>query len=488
MGKSWVGLTGVFLLVLALRLYFAFQTPYYSSDDAYLHYRYVETILNGQLLWHDQLQGRTLILSPVFDVILAFFSLIMPINIALKIIPNIFASLLVIPAYLIAKQLTKNTIISLSTALIASIVPAFFAHTFNHISPLTLAIPLFFFLLYAWIKIPNKLLTAFLLLLLLFVFLHPLSIIFVLSIGVYVILASLENIKPKLAEYELGIFSIFFALWAQFLLYKKLILFHGPAVIWGNTPKELLSTFYSNITIVGAIAQIGVFPLVDGTYALYKTAFKEPQKETLLLLSVTIVSTLMLWFKLIDLPTGLTLLGTTLALAFAKSIIIMKKFVEKTKIASLTWLAVALTIIAAIATTAYPAYTQTKLQLAHTITEEEASTLTSLQTTPQESVIVAPVFYGNYVTALAKRKNIIDDYFLLRPRINERYQDVIRIYKTSFETEAVELFDKYKATHLIVPAGTKDIAYANGKCFKRIHAGKIIVYEKDPDCKIKVIK
>ena len=491
MSKSWVGLTGIFLFVLAIRLYFAFQTPFLSSDGAYLHVRYVETLLQGKLLWHDPLGygGRTLIQSPLFDAILAFFAFFMPLPLVLKIIPNIFASLLVIPAYLISYTLTKHRPISLFVALLASFVPAFFANTFNHAAPLTLALTLFFFLTYAWLRTPQRpWIIIFLSLLLIFVFLHPLSILFVLSIAVYIALAAIERLNPRLAEYELGLFSIFFALWAQFLLYKKLILFHGPSVIWQNIPKELLSSFYASVTILGAIAQIGVFPLVDGTYALYKTAFKEPRKETLMLLSITIVSAVMLWFKLIAISTGLMLLGITLAIVFGKSLIISMRFIQETKFASYAVPITIITIISAFATTAYPAYTNAQSQLSNTITQEEVNSLAWLKNeTPTDTTIIAPASYGNYITTISKRKNVIDDYFLLQPSINERHQDITRLYKTTFETEAVELLDKYSATYIIVPPGIKDISYGNSPCFKRVQSTNIRIYEKNPECKVKVV-
>jgi len=491
MSKSWVWLVVIFLLVLVTRLFFAFQTPFYSGDDAYLHLRQTESLLEGKLLLHDPLGygGRTLIISPVLDAILAFFSLIMPLSLVLKILPNIFASLLVIPAFLISYTLTKHKPISLFTAILASFVPAFFAYTFNHISTLALALPLFFFLTYAWLKVPKfSWVMTFLLLLLIFVFMHPLSIIFVLSIGVYIALISIEHLKPKLAEYELGLFSIFFALWAQFLIYKKLILFHGPAVIWRNIPKELLSSVYSSVTVLGAIWQIGILPLLGGVYALYKTAFKSPQKETHILLSIVIVSTIMLWFKLIELVTGFMLLGITLSILFGSCLLLFKKFLKETKFASKTPIIITIIMILTLGTIAYPTYAETKIQLANTITQEEVNALQQLsEKTSEQTTIIAPPYYGNYITAIAKRKNIIDNYFFLQSGINERYQDAMRIYKTSFETEAVELVDKYSATHIIVPPGMKDIRYADGQCFKRIHATSIRIYEKDQKCEVKVV-
>ena len=486
--KQWMGVAVVFLLILAIRLYAAFQTPYYTSDESYLHLRLTETILDGKLPWSDPLGygGRTLIISPVFDAILAFFALFIPLPLLLKIIPNIFATLLVIPAFLISYKITKTTWISLFSALLASLVPAFFTNTFNHALPLTLAITIFFFLVYAWLEAPDKKwVIIFLSLLLVFVFLHPLSIIFILSIGIYVILTALEE-KADIAEYELGLFSIFFTLWAQFLIFKKLILFHGPAVIWQNIPTELLSTFYSNITIWGAIWSIGLAPLTGGAFALYKTAFKG-HKETRLLFSITIVAIIMLWFKLIALTTGFMLLGITLTLLFAQRTSYFVKFISETKISKYTWIIMTILLLSALTTVVYPDYVDTNKQIQQTITEEEITILTELSNeTDANATIIALPKYGNYVTAIAKRKNIIDENYLLIPNINEIYEDVMRLYKTSFETEAVEIFDKYSATHIIIPPGEKDIRYPD-KCFKKLHDKSIKVYEKNPECKIKVV-
>jgi len=223
-------------------------------------------------------------------------------------------------------------------------------------------------------------------------------------------------------------------------------------------------------------------------YALYKTAFKSPQKETHILLSIVIVSTIMLWFKLIELVTGFMLLGITLSILFGSCLLLFKKFLKETKFASKTPIIITIIMILTLGTIAYPTYAETKIQLANTITQEEVNALQQLsEKTSEQTTIIAPPHYGNYITAIAKRKNIIDDYFFLQSGINERYQDAMRIYKTSFETEAVELVDKYSATHIIVPPGMKDIRYADGQCFKRIHATSIRIYEKDQKCEVKVV-
>ena len=289
-------------------------------------------------------------------------------------------------------------------------------------------------------------------------------------------------------EIELGIFTIFFTLWTQFLLYKRLILFHGPEVIWQNIPVGLLSAFYANITVIGAIVQIGVYPLGEGIYALYRTALKNPQKEIQMMLSVTVVSGVLLWLKLIDLETGFTLLGVTLAILFAKWSHLFLEFVRKTRFARFGPVVLGASLVLAIVTTAYPAYAATRDALQGTITQEEVTALSWIdRNVPKNVSVMAPPTYGHYITVFAKRKNVIDDYYLLQPQVNERYDDVARLYRTSFETEAVGIADKYGAEIVVVPPRTRDLVYGDRFCFKRVYGTNIKIYRKNPACSVKVV-
>ncbi|MBS3124704.1 hypothetical protein J4211_00400 [Candidatus Woesearchaeota archaeon] len=489
MRKQWQWLGLVFLIVFAIRLIVAFQTPFLSSDNSYFHVRMVDAIHAGGLLMNDPLGfgGRTIVASPLFDAIIAFFTYILPSGIVFKLIPNLFASLLVVPAFLLAYKLTEDRYLSLFTALLASIVPAFFAHTFNQLTPLSLAVPLFFMLVYAWLEVPKQA-VLFLALLLILVFLHPLALLFVLAVAVYLLLVTFEWKKPQGVEIELGIFTIFFTLWTQFLLYKRLILFHGPEVIWQNIPVGLLSAFYANITVIGAIVQIGVYPLGEGIYALYRTALKNPQKEIQMMLSVTVVSGVLLWLKLIDLETGFTLLGVTLAILFAKWSHLFLEFVRKTRFARFGPVVLGASLVLAIVTTAYPAYAATRDALQGTITQEEVTALSWIdRNVPKNVSVMAPPTYGHYITVFAKRKNVIDDYYLLQPQVNERYDDVARLYRTSFETEAVGIADKYGAEIVVVPPRTRDLVYGDRFCFKRVYGTNIKIYRKNPACSVKVV-
>lgn len=484
-----MGLALLTLFVLAIRLTFAFQTPFYTSDDAYLHVRSITNIQEGNLLYDDPLGygGRNIHLSALFDVIIGLFTFLIPTTITLKLIPNIFASLLVIPVFFLAYTLTNNSRAAYTAAILAGIIPPFISTTFNHLSPLSLAIPLFFFLSYLWTRVPKHVI-PYLACLLILSFLHPLAVVFVLSIGVYILLLILEHQKPTMAEYELGLFSLFFTLWAQFILYKKPILFHGPHIIWQNIPKDILATFFSNITILQAAWQLGILLLIGGTYAFYKTTVKKPHRHTQFLLSIALVSLILLWLKLIKLSLGLMLLGITFAILFAYALIELASYIKKTKLSHHTTAILTGISVLALLTTAYPAYTATTTQLQQTITHEEVHALNWLNNnTASDATIITPSNYGHYVTAIAQRPVVIDSHYLLQPRINERYNDIKRLYATSLQTEALQLFNKYSATHLIVPPSLRDISYGETKCFDRIWATNIQIYARNPECKLTVV-
>ena len=94
--KEYIWLALIFSLVLGMRLYFAFQAPYFS-EDAYFNIRQVEHIREtGLPLFKDDLSysGRNFLFQPFFQYILAFFNLFMPLNLVCKLLPNIFASCL----------------------------------------------------------------------------------------------------------------------------------------------------------------------------------------------------------------------------------------------------------------------------------------------------------------------------------------------------------------------------------------------------------
>lgn len=486
MEKRW--LLGIFLLVIAARLFFAFQTPYLTSDTAYLHTRIIENLLSGNLIFNDPLgyDGRAFIHSPLFDLIIAAFSFIMPIGLATKIIPAILASFLVFPAYLLSYSLTKNKSMSIVSAALASITPFFFAQTTNHLSALSLSIPLLYMLLYLWTQAPKHL-NWFLGIATFFIFLTPLSLIFVATIAVYFGLCAIDRLNLRPADYELGLLTIALTLWAHFLFYKDALLNHGLGIIWQNIPSELLGQYYAETNIIAIIFSLGILIVPLGIYAIYKYAIKTPKKEDTLLFSLTIVSFVCLWLKLLPLNTALTLLGITFAILLAHSLTTINEFFKSTKIKKHTTLAMFGIVFFLTLTTAFPAYTLSKEEIATTITDNDYLALTALKhISPLESKIIAPPTFGHYITGIANRSNIIDTQFLLQKNINERYEDVTKLYTTTSEIEALTIFNKYNATHLFVPSYLPDVKFTS-KCFLKTDYINVHIYQKDKECKVEVV-
>ena len=99
----------IFVLVFIFRLIFVFQTDTFNSDSAYFHLRHTESILENKLpITYDRLSygGRIFIYPPIFHYILAFFSIFIPFNLVLKIIPEILISTLPLLVYLISKKVS----------------------------------------------------------------------------------------------------------------------------------------------------------------------------------------------------------------------------------------------------------------------------------------------------------------------------------------------------------------------------------------------
>ncbi|RJQ18734.1 hypothetical protein C4580_06580 [Candidatus Woesearchaeota archaeon] len=484
--RKWLWLGVLVVALFAVRMFFALQTPYLSSDESYLYVRGADALADGRLLWFDALGfgGRLWLRSPVFEAFVALASFVLPFSLAVKVVPNFFAALVAVPVFLIAFELTRNDRLSLAASLLAGLVPVFFGGTFNQLSPVSLALFLFFSLVYLWMARPIPV-PLFLVLLLLFVFVHPLSVIFVLGLLCYFLLQVIDGQAVEPTEFELGLFTVFFSLWAQFLVYKRAFLVHGAGVIWQNIPDALRSEVFASISLLEAIVLVGAYPLAEGIYALYRSGGAQDRRVNVLL-GITVLAAGLLWFKLVDLLTGLMVLGIVLAILFAKWSDMFLHFLRLTKVSRYAGVIVSLSVVFALVTTAVPAYALVQSQVRQTITQEEVRVLSDLGARG-EGAVVAPVEFGHYVEWFAGLPTVIDAHFLLRPKVEERYRDVTRVFRTFSETEAVMLMAKYNATYIVVPVGYPDIKYGEGKCFDRVWAGNMKVYEKDSACEVRVV-
>lgn len=486
----------IFILVLAFRLHLAFQTSNFNYE-AYFNYRQINEISKTAMpVFNDSLSygGRTSVFIPTFHYILAFFNLFLPSIFTFKILPNIFASSLIFIVFLITRKITQKNSISLLAAFISGFIPIFVAETVNNISVYTLVTPIIFLAIYFFMHIENKKFINYFTLSVLFLsLLHPASFLLIAGLLLYLIQIRLERLKYDRAELELILFSTFFVFWILFLVYKTAFLLHGSSIIWQNIPFSILSLYFSNMDILKTIIAIGLVPLFYGIFIIYKYLFREKNKNIYLLISFAISTTILLWLKLIEFAVGLSFLGIILTLLFAQYYKLFLLKLEKIRFAFYRNYAIYIFIIAFIITSVIPSYYFAKEKIADSPTAEEIEALFWLKENSNEnSTVLGTLTQGHLIAAIANRKNVIDSNFILIENPEQRLEDIQRIYKTQYKTEAVGLLNKYNVNYILFSNQTKaelkidKIFYIDDKkCFKLVYDKGVRIYQ--PLCKIEEI-
>jgi asparagine N-glycosylation enzyme membrane subunit Stt3 len=500
---KWAGwlVAAVCIVVFALRLYIAFSTDGFSSDDAYFNLRQIENIRNkGLPLYNDPLSwgGRHYVFSPVFHYAVAAGALILPVNIAAKVMPNLFAVLLIPVIFLIARRIAKKEGVALFTAIFSAFVPVWFGYTINTVSPITLTMLLLFFVIYSSMRIQEqKWRYLYLAGLIVLSFTHPLALLFVLGLVFYLILVLVEQLKVERAEIEIALFSVFFVLWSQFLIYKNFIIAHGPAVIWQNIPAALLSSQFAEITVLYAIYQIGILPVLYGVFVIYRYLFRRKHKMTYFLIAFTLAAAVLLWFRLIPIRLGMMLLGMFLIVLFSRWVGFFLTYVPTTRFQRIVPLLVTMLVLAFVLTGFLPSWYAGWFVQSQTPSPAEAGAYEWIRVqTSADSTVVTYVNEGHKVAELAKRKNVIDSHFIEQKDAKQRLHDTDRIFSTVLGVEAAELMERYDANVILLSPETKEkfristLRYAErSKCFSQTFSeGGYVVFVKMPYCKVGVVE
>lgn len=498
MKKKHLVLLAIFLIVLSVRLYFAFSTPFFSSGESYFHIRQIESIrVDGSLIIDDPLSysGRTQLFLPVFDYLISIFGFS---DIALKIFLNIFAASLVLFVYLLSARLTKSPKYALYGAAVSGFIPIYFARTINEISSLSIFLPLLFLLIHAFLSVENKRWTsAYLVLLVLLTFLDPLMIVFAFGLALYFVILYIERVKQSKIELELSFFTVFFIVWVLFLVYRDAFILHESAIIWKNIPSEILARYFQDITIGKLVYSVGFIPFVFSLGVIYKYLFEEKNRIIHLFSGLTIAVIILLWFRLLDITDGLIILGCIFSVLFAKGYQVVHEYLDTTKIRDKAWVVSALILTFILITSVFSSFASAAVHISDTISEEEYEALLFLKDrSDREAVVLAHFDEGHYINAIAQRKNIIDDHFLLIPDITEVYLDHNRMFTTSLEIDAVELMVKYNITHIYFSNRTKtlldknELRYISNKaCFTEVFDNGVVqIIEKNPECRVRIIE
>lgn len=496
-GVFWT-LMAVFAIVLFLRLYFALQTPYYSSDTSYFHLRQIESIeKTGLPFFNDELSysGRTFVFSPVYDYFVGALGLLFPL--AAKIIPCILEAMLVFAVYLLSKRITNDDFVSVYSAIVSGFVPGLYSETFNTLSTASLAVPLIFFLIYCFQLVrEKKLVNTYPVLVALLSFISPLAVLFMLGLLLYALLAKIRGARLERSETETIFFTTFLVLWSQFVLYKKLFLAHGYSVIWQNIPSEILSNYFARITLPEAVYHIGVVPFLAGLFVLYTCLFRDKSKDAMVLSGFAASAGMLLWLRMIPLTLGLLILGLLLTVLFAKWLKNSLSYISLTRGAALKNSFLILVSIALLASSLAPSAANANNAIKSSFASTDYSAMSWLAENATEGeTVLAPADQGNHLAYFAGKKNVLDKNFLYREDAQERYSDVLRIYSTVSEVEALDLMNKYNVSYMFIPAdagktfGQLAASYVTDlNCFELKYNSSAKIYRLKKYCRVKTLK
>ncbi len=480
----------IFLVSLAFRLYFSFQTEQYSDSDSYFHIRYIEYIKETyKPMNYDPLsfggRQRQVTQVPFFDYVLAGLSFI---PYAYKIIPAVFISLTVIVSYFLALKLTEDNIAALLSALMTAFLPSILVPTLNKISVLSLILPLVLYMVYCLIRIEEEaFLNQFVILCFILPVIHPLALLVSASFVIYIILVASEpSLKLSSLRKEAIIFSIFLALLIEFIIYKKAFLALGFSIVWQNIPSQMILEQLEKANLLDLVYSIGIIPFILGIVGIILGITKDKTHSILITVSIAIAPLALLALKMFTLSNALIVLGPILAITSA---ITMKKFftyLRITKFSKYEELSKYLTLILITLVIIIPAWFTAEQVIQDTITKDEITVLKQLGSeTSSEMIIASSAEEGHYVTYFAERKDVIDKNFLYVPNIDARYNDIKMLYTTIANSEALEITHKYGIDYIYLSPRTKkifgieELNYAtDGKCFRKVaDVGEVEAYK-----------
>lgn len=488
-------LTVIFIITFAFNLIYSLQSSEFTTGGAYGNLRIINSIgEQGHSMYHDKLSygGRNYIFPPLFYYILSFFSMIFPLYFVAKIIPILFSSSIVFIVYFIAKKISNNRTISLLSAFMSGFIPVLTSLTLNTISVFSLSIPLFFLAFYFFLRIEeNKdFVIYFVITYLLSLLTHPITLLLLVTLLIYYLVATIEKQHPNKIENEVILFTTFFTIWAYFLMYKEVLLIYGPQIIWKSIPAVMRNEYFSNFNILKGIINIGLIPFVFGIYTVYSYFFKSNKKSNYLYVSLFLTILISLWLRFIPLKVGLSFLAITLILLFSHYYKYLLIFLKKTKFAKYQiWILITI-ITLFIITSAIPCFMRANENIQNSF-EEEIPALNWLKNNVNNTTILGSVHEGSLISFKTGQKNVADTNFLLIKNANQRLKDIKTIYTSSFGTEALPLLDKYNVTYIILSDRIKQyynitsIKYTNNNpCFEPVYNKRITIFKKK--CTFKV--
>ena len=482
---------GIFAGVLLIRLILAITIPEFTYES-YFHLRQVEHILEtGLPIYQDPLSygGREVVFLPFFHYLAALFNLILPITLVAKVLPNLLIALLVPVTYLISKKITNHEVGSLVAAFIAGFLPILFFT--NGFTVNTLFLPLIFAAIYLYLNIEEgakkndpKLMKYIYIYAGIFFILcitSPLAVIMLIGFAIYALLCFMEGKKIYREEVEVILFSLFLYTWIQFIFFKRSLLEEGISFFWQNIPSTIISQYFPKFSLGVALVLVSIIPFLAGTVVVYRSLFQLKNQKSFLLISLALATSILTWLRLIRFRQSLAFFSVILAILFAVFYQDLEGYIQKTKLVWLHKYFLPLVIFILLLSTVLPAINTARLQDVPSPEEVQAFKWLG-ENTPLSTTVLATLDEGHLVSYYAKRKNFMDDQFMLVDDVETRFQALTSLYTTKFRTEAVELANHYGIEYFTLTPSAKEkykikreLPYVTRACFDTVYQNETAI-------------
>ena len=475
----------LFLILLAVRLYLAFQQPGLVLD-AYREVRNLQLVEKKIFPTYDPLSfgGKRVVILPLGYFVYAFFDVFLPKMLLFKLLPNLFFAGLFLLFYWISRDAISDKRIAILASFSCAVMPAIFADVFSF-STLTIAVLVYLVLIKFLMNMRENNLKYIAIIMLLLPFIHVSAILIGIGFLIYLLLVKFERLKQRRIELEVLLFFFVYIIWIYLVLFKGALLMHGIDVFWQNAKHSRYA-----VDFLKFVRDVGAIPLLCVVFLIYKYFFVSKDKRVYLLTSFFIASFVFYLFRFLAEREILLLVGCFVGLIFIRFIEDFYRYLSKTKFDGVKEKLVAGFLIFVIFMNIFFGFILLNEHKKLVSSEDSIKAMKWLrENTPEDAVIVASLQEGSMVAAIAQRKNIADTNRLFSKDVLMREVDIKRLYLTPFKTDAVRTMSDYNAEYLVFSGfakkifGIEHLAFAEPDCFELVRDGETKIYKRT--CELK---
>jgi len=477
----------LFFLLLAVKLYLAFQQPGLVLDD-YKEVRNLQLVEKKVFPTYDPLSfgGKKVVILPLGYFVYAFFDIFLTKTLLFKLLPNLFLAGLFLLFYWISRDVISDKRIAVLVSFACAVMPAIFADVFSF-STLIIAVLVYLVLIKFLMNLKEHNLKYVAIIMLLLPFIHVSAVLIGLGFLIYLLLVKFERLKQRRIELEVLLFFFVYIIWVYLILFKGALLMHGIEVFWQNARHSRYA-----VDFLRFVRNVGAIPLLCAVFLIYKYLFVNKDKRVYLLTSFFIASFVFYLFRFLPEKDILFLVSCFVSLIFIKFVDDFYKFLSRTKFDSIKGKLVVFFLVFVISANVFFGFVLLRENTELMPSKDEIEAMEWLRKhTPENAVIIASLQEGSMVAAIAQRKNIADVNRLFSKDVLIRENDIKRLYLTPFKTDAVRTISEYGAKYIIFSDvsrkifGIERLAFVEPDCFELVRDGETKIYKKICELKTK---